>query len=193
MLASAAATPAPNTTMASATFGAFSIEGCSRRKLARSNSAATPFKMTRKATARLAYRLRCLSRKRGSMRTISTSSRISTSSAILGLIMLRQDHPDGELLRQLQPIVELGHRSTLTFINRSREDFVRYQPVIASQPESRRRASRRIGQDSCRLGRLRTAGSQPGGSSMCLWPLDRLARTMCGSWHSLRAEGVGEV
>ena len=36
--------------------------------------AAIPFSMTRKATPRLAYRLRCLSRNKGSMRTISTSS-----------------------------------------------------------------------------------------------------------------------
>ena len=48
---------------------------CSRRrKLPSSKSVATPFNMTRKATPRLAYRLRCLSRKRGSMRTMSTSS-----------------------------------------------------------------------------------------------------------------------
>jgi hypothetical protein len=54
MLASAAATPAPKMTIASATLGAFSVIGRRLAKLARSNNAAAPFKMTRKATARLA-------------------------------------------------------------------------------------------------------------------------------------------
>jgi hypothetical protein len=54
MLARAAATPAPKTTIASATLGAFSVSGRRLTKLERSNSAATPFNITRNATARLA-------------------------------------------------------------------------------------------------------------------------------------------